>query len=298
MTGAATATISTGPDVDSRRPDIASRPQRRPGAVISRILAGVGAILLLVFILGPLIWMGLGAFATRWKYPDMLPQGWTLSWWSTVLGQSDLLPSLWLSVQFAVMATALSCVICLPAAYALGRSRFFGRKVILLGLFATNAFPKMGLFISMATLFYALHLMTTSLGVVIVQMLGTVVTMTWIPAAAFASVSPSLIEAARDAGARRLRVFFSVTLRLALPGILVAVILAFIACFDEAQGTYLIGAPKYLTMPTTMYALVNNYPPQWASVFAIVLCIPSAILLLAVRKHIMGGAIAEGFQLK
>lgn len=298
MSAAAVATASTTREESLGEQDVAPRPPRRTAAVVGRILAAIGAIILLVFILGPLIWMGLSAFALRWKYPDMLPQAWTLSWWGKVLGGTDLLPALWLSIKFAVLATALSCLICLPAAYALGRSRFFARRTILVGLFATNAFPKMGLFISMATLFYAMHLMSTQLGVVIVQMLGTVVTMTWIPAAAFASVSPSLIEAARDAGAKRLRVFFSITLRLALPGILVAVILAFIACFDEAQGTYLVGAPQYLTMPTTMYALVNNYPPQWAAVFAIVLCIPSVILLLAVRKHIMGGAIAEGFQLK
>ena len=42
--------------------------------------------------------------------------------------------------------------------------------------------------------------------------------MTWIPAAAFSAVPRSLEEAARDAGASRARVFFTVTLRLALPG--------------------------------------------------------------------------------
>ena len=92
--------------------------------------------------------------------------------------------------------------------------------------------------------------------------------------------------------------FFSITLRLALPGILVAIILAFIACFDEAQGTYLVGAPEYYTLPTKMYSLVNNYPQQAAAVFALVLCVPSVVLLLAVRRHVMGGTLAEGFQLK
>lgn len=57
----------------------------------------------------------------------------------------------------------------------------------------------MGLFVSMASLFYGLHLMNTIAGIVIVQLVGTVVFMTWIPAAAFSSVPRALEEAARDA---------------------------------------------------------------------------------------------------
>jgi len=278
--------------------DYSTRRSSVAGRVLTRVVVGVLSVLLAVFILGPLVWMGLSAFSKRWKAPSLLPQSWTMSWWGTVLKGTELGHSFMLSLLFALAATLVSAIICLPAAYAMGRSSFPGRRVILLGLFATNAFPKMGLFTSIATLFYAMHLMTTAVGVIIVQLLGTIVTMTWIPAAAFAAVPPSLMEAARDAGARPIAVFFRITLRLALPGIAVAMILAFLACFDEAQGTYLVGSPKYITMPTQMYSLVENYPEQAAAVFAIVLTIPSVLLLLAVRKHVMGGHLAEGFQLK
>jgi putative spermidine/putrescine transport system permease protein len=266
--------------------------------VLTRTATAVFALLLTLFVVGPLLWMALAAFSKRWKAPALLPQTWTMSWWGTVLKGTELGHSFTLSLLFALGATAASAIICLPAAYAMGRSNFPGRRVILLGLFATNAFPKMGLFTSIATLFYALHLMTTVTGVIIIQLLGTVVTMTWIPAAAFAAVPPSLIDAARDAGAGRFRVFTRITLRLAAPGIAVAAILAFLSCFDESQGTYLVGAPTYITMPTQMYSLVENYPEQAAAVFAIVLTIPSVLLLLAVRKHVMGGQLAEGFQIR
>ncbi|MCA9514507.1 MAG: ABC transporter permease subunit [Myxococcales bacterium] len=112
------------------------------------------------------------------------------------------------------------------------------------------------------------------------------------------SPDQALEEAARDAGARPLRVFFTVTLPLALPGILVAAIMSFLASFDEAQGTYLIGAPDYMTMPTQMYSLVLNYPKQVAAVFSLMLSAPSVLLLLLVRKQVMGGRLAEGFQIR
>ena len=141
--------------------------------------------------------------------------------------------------------------------------------------------------------------MSTFVGVVIVQLIGTVVFMTWIPAAAFAAVpaQPTRRRRAtrRAAAARVLRVTFP----LAPPAIIVAMILSFLASFDEAQGTYLVGNPDYITMPTQMYTLVLNYPragrrrfldPARASR-------PSSCSLL-VRKHVMGGQLAEGFQIR
>ncbi len=270
----------------------------RAGSVSSKILVGLFVLFMVVFILGPLLWLAIHAFAGAWTYPDLLPSEWTLRYWGSVFADEALGTAVQNSLLITPLVVLLSAVICLPAAYAFARYNFVARKTFLIGLFATNAFPKMGLYATIATLFYTLNLMNTILGIMIVQVLGTIIFMTWIPAAAFAAVPRSLEEAAKDAGASKFRVFFSVTLPMALPGILVAVIMSFLAAFDEAQGTYLVGAPTYFTMPTQMYELVLNYPPQVAAVFSILMSIPSVALLLAARKHIMGGQLAEGFQIR
>lgn len=256
------------------------------------------ALAVAVFILGPLLWLGVHAFAGSWTYPNLWPDSWTFRWWSTVLRDRGLVVAVQNSLFFAALTVAISAVICLPAAYAFARYSFKGRTTFLISLFAVNAFPKMGLFVTIASLFYTLNLMNTITGILVIHVLGTVVFMTWIPAAAFASVPRSLEEAARDCGASGLRVFFRITVPMALPGILVAFVMSFLASFDEAQGTYLVGAPVFYTMPTEMYTLVLNYPQQVAAVFSILLSIPSVALLLAARKHIMGGQLAEGFQLR
>lgn len=275
-----------------------TRVLRLLGRLLGRLALAGCVVLCAAFIVGPIGWLALQAFATTWRYPSFTPEGWTLHWWDFVLSGSDLSSAVGLSLTFSPIVTLISAVICLPAAYAFARYEFPGRRLLLVSLFATNAFPKIGLFVAMAGLFYWLNLMTTFLGVVVVQLLGTVVLMTWIPSAAFAAVPPSLEEAARDAGAGPIRVFFRVTLPLAAPGIGIAMILSFLAAFDEAQGTYLVGSPTYVTMPTKMYELVNNYPQQAAAVFAILLAVPSALLMLLVRRHIMGGHLAAGFQLR
>ena len=198
------------------------------------MLVGLG-----LFILAPLAMLVLWAFADYWFFPNAFPSIWTFSWWKTVFSGGDLSTAVMWSFIFAPTVVIISAVVCLPAAYVFARREFPGKRLMLMTLFATNAFPKMGLYIAMASVLYSLNLMGTFLGVVIVQLLNTLVIMTWIPAAAFASVPPSLEEAARDAGAGAWRTFFRVTFPLASPGILVAVILAFLASFDEAQGTFL-----------------------------------------------------------
>ncbi len=279
---------------------VASRTRRplTPDSIVRSALVGLFVALMVVFILGPLLWLGVRAFAGNWTFPNLLPDDWTLRWWQVVVNDGALGIAVQNSLFFAPLTVLVSAIICLPAAYAFARFDFPGRRFFLISLFATNAFPKMGLFVTLAALFYALNLMNTILGILVVHVLGTVVFMTWIPAAAFAAVPRNLEEAARDAGASKLRVFASVTLPMALPGIIVAAVMSFLASFDEAQGTYLVGAPAFMTMPTQMYSLVLNYPTQVAAVFSILLAIPSVALMLAAHKHILGGQLAEGFQIK
>lgn len=269
-----------------------------PKSLISKILIYFFIGFMAVFIVGPLIWLAARAFSTSWTFPSLMPDGWTFKWWNVVIGDQALLKAMRNSFIISPIVVAVSSLICLPAAYAFARHSFFGRRAFLIGIFAANAFPKIGLFASIATLYYTLNLMGTVVGVVIIQLLGTIIYMTWIPAAAFAAVPKNLEEAARDAGASKFRVFWDVTLRMAMPGILVAMVMSFLSSFDESQGTYLVGVPTIYTMPTQMYALVLNYPVQIAAVFSILLTIPSVLLISLARKHIIGGQLAEGFQIK
>ena len=288
---------STAEDLMYRVPR-PSLGESRSARVTRAILLGMFVVFMALFIMGPLAWLGIRAFSGTWHYPHLLPSAWTLKWWKQVFDDPTLFDAIKLSLTLTPVVTAASMVVCLPAAYAFARFDFPGRRFFLVAMFATNAFPRTGLFIAMASLFYSLNIMSTFTGLVVIQLIGTIVFMTWIPAAAFAAVPPSLEEAARDAGAGPLRVFASVTFPLAAPGILVAVILSFLAAFDEAQGTYFIGAPNYVTMPTVMYTLVQHYPDQVSAVFSIMLSVPSVLLMLLVRKRVMGGALAEGFQLR
>jgi putative spermidine/putrescine transport system permease protein len=250
------------------------------------------------FLLLPLFTLIIWAFANQWQYPALLPQEWGFHWWREVFQNGDLGSAIRLSFEIAPIVTVASAVICLPAAYAFSRFTFPFRRPLFVSLLAVNAFPKIGLYISIAALYYRLNLMDTFLGVVIIQLVNTLVFMTWIPTAAFNAVPGELEEAARDVGARSFTVFRKVTLPLALPGIIVAAILAFLASLDEAQGTLIVGTPSHITMPVIMYVLVANYPQPVGAVFSILLSLPSLVLLLGARRFLTAGYLAAGFRVK
>lgn len=244
-------------------------------------------ILLAVFILffyGPLLNMLMLAFANEYNVPSVLPQEWGFKWWGYVFGQKSLVSSM---------------IFCIPAAYSLARFQYPGRKVFMLSFLLTNAFPKLGIYTSIAVLFYKYGLMGTYAGVIIIHMINSMMFMVWLPSSAFRNVHRQQEEAARDAGASPVRTFFKVTLPMAMPGIAVATLYTFLGSMEEAQGTMLVGLARIQTMPVAMYGIVlDSSAIQIGAVFAILLIIPSALLIFVMRKYIGPEAIAGGFKMK
>jgi putative spermidine/putrescine transport system permease protein len=122
--------------------------------------------------------------------------------------------------------------------------------------------------------------------------------MTWIPAGAFRSVHAHQEEAARDVGATPFQTFRHITLPLAAPGILVACVFTFLQSMEEAQGTLLVGVPNYKTIPVVMYGVIYDYPSTAGAVFAVILVLPTIILLTVFRRFAGADAMAAGFKMK
>ncbi|MGR8927787.1 ABC transporter permease (plasmid) [Rhizobium leguminosarum] len=254
------------------------------------------ACLLTLFIALPLIVVGTWAFTEIWRYPSVIPQQFGLRFWGQTLARGDVWDALFLSLRVTTTVTILSAVICLPAAYAFARMRFPGRNILFLSFLASHAFPKFGLLVAIAGIFLQLGLISTFWGVVLIQLVGTLMLMIWIPVAAFQNVDRRMEEAARDAGATPLRVFWSITLPQAAPTISAALLLTFVGTFYETEGAWLIGAPEIRTMPVLMISFINNQiVVQYGAVLSVMLWVPSFIALMFARRVIGTGAFARGF---
>jgi putative spermidine/putrescine transport system permease protein len=253
-------------------------------------------VALFIVIIGPMISVIFWAFTEQWRYPSLIPTKWGLSYWQETLSRADIVTALPLSIGLATVVTLLSAVICLPASYAFARLKFPGRQALLLSFLSTNAFPRFGLYVSIAVVFFRLGLIGTIPGVILIQIVNTLLLMIWIPTSAFQGVDRSLEEAALDVGASRLRVFLQVTLPLVLPALSAAVLLTFVSTFYEAQGALIIGIPNVTTMPVLMYSIINSQViVQYGAVISLALWLPSLVLLLFAQRFVRGNAISAGF---
>ena len=254
------------------------------------------AVLLALVILGPMLNVFLWAFTQRWRYPALLPTEWGIRFWADTFARADITEGFITSLYTSFFVTLLSALICLPAAYAFARLNFPGRTPLLLSFLATNAFPRFGLYVTIAVIFFRLQLVGTVAGVVLIQLINTLLFMIWIPTAAFQGVDRTLEEAALDVGASRLRVFIQITLPLVLPALSAALLLTFVGAFYETQGALLIGVPNVRTLPVVMILLINNQVVvQYGAILSVVLWIPSVILLVFAQRVLRGGTLAAGF---
>lgn len=258
---------------------------------------GCFALVILIFcIIGPLTTVFLWAFATKWQGGSLLPQEFGFRFWEETFARADVRKALPETLIISLTVTALSALFCLPASYAFARLRFFGKQFFLLSFLITNAFPRFALYVAMAVIFLRLGLIGTREGVILIQLVNTLLLMIWIPTAAFQGVDRALEEAALDVGAARWQVFLRVTIPLVLPAIGAAIMITFVGTFYESVAVILIGAPNVVTLPVIMYPLINNsLVTQYGAIISLILWVPSLVMLTFAQRLLRGGYLTAGF---
>jgi putative spermidine/putrescine transport system permease protein len=253
---------------------------------MTRLIGRAAALAVAAFVVvGPLVSLGVWSVAERWTAPSPWPQRVGLKYWSRML-TADFLDPLRLGLVIALIVTALALVLAIPLGYALARLAFPGRALVLLAFLMPQAFPQLPVFASATREFYRWGLAGTVTGVVLVHLVGALVFAVWTMTAVFRATAPELEEAAWSLGASRTRTFLSIALPLATPGVVASAVLVFLYSLDEFTGTLLVGAPFVTTLPVYMYTASQGYELQIASVTALVLMLPGAVLLLALERFL------------
>jgi putative spermidine/putrescine transport system permease protein len=253
--------------------------------MIGMLARALAAAVAAFVVLGPLASLAVWSLAERWTAASPWPQRFGLKYWTRML-TADFLEPLRLGVSIALVVTALALVLAIPLGYALARLSFPGRALVLLAFLMPQAFPQLPVFASATREFYRWGLAGTVTGVVLVHLVGALVFAVWTMTAVFRALAPELEEAAWNLGASTTRTFLSIALPLATPGVIASAVLVFLYSLDEFTGTLLVGAPFVTTLPVYMYTASQGYELQIASVTAIVLMLPGAVLLLALERFL------------
>ena len=290
------STISTpvdvAPAVEAPRPPVRRRTITRRGYVMS-VLA---YLIALIFLL-PYLEMIVAALRPHDQLlaPNLLPTHFSFSnfttIWSTGFG-GNLVESL----EIAGGATALVLAVAVPAAYYSARHRFRGRSLFLLLVLATQMLQPAAMLVGIQREFSSFNLPPT-LSLILVNGGFNLAFAVWILNAYFASIPVELEEAAMIDGASRLGALGRVTLPLAAPGIVTALIFTFIAAWNEfiVALTLSLGLSSNrqpLTVAIDSY--IGQYSVDWGHLFAasVIATIPVIILFAVIEGRVVGGLTA------
>jgi multiple sugar transport system permease protein len=178
------------------------------------------------------------------------------------------------STVISVVATLISTfLIAAPAAYSLVRflrSVWLGRLILFMTMI-----PEAVFIVPFFLLIVKINLLNTWWGLILVYLSFTAPFATWLLMGFFNDVPKSVEEAAQIDGLSPYQIFYRVSLRMALPGVIAAVILNFISCWNEL-----------------LYALVITYSPFPSGGQTVPLFLTSFIIVE--KSFAWGGLAAAG----
>jgi molybdate transport system permease protein len=214
--------------------------------------------------------------------------------------QSGFLTPLELTLRVAGLATALSLVLGVLAAFALTRFRFPGRDILdavltlplvmpptVLGYYILVVIGRRGLIGAWLHETFGLSLMFTWQGAVIAAVVVSFPLMFKSARAALASVGSNFENAARTLGASEVEVFLRISFPLAFRGILAGSMLAFARAMGEFGATLMVAGNmpgKTQTLSLAVYSAVQAGRDDLANWLVLVISLVCVIILVVTSK--------------
>jgi len=165
-------------------------------------------------------------------------------------------PILLVTAQAAVAVVALSLVLGLPAAYALARLNFPGKRLVLLAFLLPLLVPPITYGIPLATALYAIGLGGTLIGVILANLVPSVPFVVLVMTPFVEQIDPALESAARVFGAGTRAVLTRVIVPLLIPGALSAGLLVLVRTLSMFELTFLTAGPDSQTLVVALYYAV------------------------------------------
>src|SRR5215210_17112 len=195
------------------------------------------------------------SFATRWL-GTWLPSGWTTRWYSAAWSEFQLDDVLIVTFQIVFLVVLFSGLLGVPAAYALARREFPGKRLVMLLFLLPLLVPPITFGIPLATVLYQAGVAGSMAGVVIANLVPTVPFVILVLIPFVEQIDPKVEAAARVFGANTPRLFWHVLLPLLLPGVLAALLLVLVRTIAMFELTFLTAGPTSQTLVVALYYAV------------------------------------------
>ena len=194
----------------------------------------------------------INSLSTRWLR-SWLPEAFTLRWYTAAWNEFQLGDVLTVTFQIVFAVVLLAGLLGVPAAYALARRDFPGKRLVVLVFLLPLLVPPITFGIPLATVLYRIGLGGTFAGVVIANLVPTVPFVILVLIPFIEQIDPRLEAAARVFGANTPRLFLHILLPILTPGILAALLLVLVRTVSMFELTFLTAGPTSQTLVVALY---------------------------------------------
>ena len=194
----------------------------------------------------------------------------TLAHFEKLLFRTEYPAWLWNTEVVSVVATGLSLVFSVLAAYAIERLRFQGAKAAGGAIFLAYLVPPSILFIPLAAIVVKLGLFDSRMALILTYPTFLIPFSTWLLMGYFRSIPYELEECALIDGASRWQILVKIVLPLAVPGLISAGIFAFTLSWNEfIYALTFVSSSESKTVPVGVVTeLVEGDVYHWGPLMA------------------------------
>jgi putative spermidine/putrescine transport system permease protein len=239
-----------------------------------------------VNLLGLIATVVVNSLSQRW-FNTWFPVGFTTHWYADAWDEfqlSDVLTTTFIVVGAVVLISGLLGV---PAAYAMARREFPGKRLVMLLFLLPMLVPPITFGIPLASVLYKAQLGGSISGVILANLVPTVPFVILVMIPFIQQIDPRVEQAARVFGAGTGRMFLHVLMPLLAPGILAALLLVLVRTIAMFELTFFTAGPDSSTLVVALYAAVSAAgvrAGQSVDAMAVVYMVTTlAWLLLALR---------------
>ena len=231
-------------------------------------------------------------YATPTTY---LPRVWQWRNYIDVWDNAPIASFLKSSLIVSLSATILVLIVSVPAAYFISRYRFKMRGPFLLLVLTTQMFSPTALIIGIFREVDFFKLLDSYLALIILNAGFNLAFAIWLLSGFFSSIPVEIEEAALIDGCTRVQALRRVTLPIALPGLVTAVIFTFVAAWNEFTiALTIMSSVDKKPIPVGITQFIGQYDIAWEFLFTstIIAIIPVVILFISIEKYLVGGLTA------
>lgn len=223
----------------------------------------------------------------------LLPRFPTLvSWVELLLDTPEFLTMFWNSCKLVFPVVAGQILIGAPAAWALTRFNFKGRKLLAFVYIALMLLPFQVTMVSNFLVLDKLELINSRLAVILPGIFSPFPV--FIMMRSFANIPKSLEEAALLDGAGSFRCFLSVGIPLGVPGILSAVILNFIEYWNMLEQPLTFFSDRSLWPLSLFLPPISAKTAGAAFAASVIILLPALLVFLFGQNYLEKGMAAAG----